>query len=159
MTEPPKRSSGRPASQPPTPRPPQGWRGQALGLPPTGSGSLAPFGRRLAAYLIDGIASGLVASLFVTRSDLGGGASHLPGSWSLVPFAFDYVLGMLLFGRTLGMGLLGLRIVRVDQQAAIGPVRAVARTALLMLFIPALLADRDLRGLHDRATMTAVIVQ
>lgn len=149
--------SPRPA-QPALPKPPQAWRGQALGLPASGPGSLAPFGRRAGAFAIDCLASSLVASLFVRRSDLTGAAAHLPGTWSLVPLAIDYVFGILFAGRTLGMLLLGLRVIRVDRTAAIGPIRAVARTALLLLFIPALLGDRDFRGLHDRATMTAVIV-
>ena len=81
----------------------------------------------------------------------------LPGSWSLIPFAIDYVVGLLVAGRTLGMNLFGLRLVRVDQDAPVGPGRAVVRTALLMLFIPALVFDRDNRGLHDRVTDTAVV--
>jgi hypothetical protein len=31
------------------------------------------------------------------------------------------------------------------------------RTILLLLVVPALIADRDLRGLHDRAANTIVI--
>jgi uncharacterized RDD family membrane protein YckC len=138
--------------------PRQLYRGQRLGLPESGPGSLAPFGRRIVAYLIDLIAATLVAALFVRRSDLGGAASHLPGQWSLIPWALDYVLGLLLLGRSLGMYLTGLRVVRIDAAEPIGPVRALSRTALLALLIPALLGDSDLRGLQDRLTATAVIV-
>lgn len=119
---------------------------------------MAPFGRRAAAYLIDLLAATLVAALFVRRGDLDGLASHLPGQWSLIPWALDYVLGLLLLGRSFGMYLTGLRVVRVDARKPIGPLRAVARTALLALLIPALVGDSDLRGLQDRLTATAVIV-
>jgi hypothetical protein len=134
------------------------YRGQSLGLPPSGPGSLAPTGRRIAAFLLDLVAAGLVASPFVHRRDLPGLAAHLPGQWSLIPLVLDYLIGLLLFGRSLGMYLTGLRVIRVDARLAIGPIRALVRTALLVALIPALVADRDFRGLHDRLTATAVIV-
>lgn len=136
----------------------QRYRGERLGRPASGPGSLAPFGRRVIAFLIDVLASSLVAGLFVRRADLPGAAGHLPGQWSLLPLALDYLLGVVLLGRTLGMYLTGLRVVRVDRNVAIGPLRAAARAVLLILLIPAVVLDRDLRGLHDRLTSTAVIV-
>lgn len=136
----------------------QRYRGQAIGLPPSGPGSLAPTGRRIWAFVLDVLAAGLVASPFVHRRDLPGLAAHLPGQWSLIPLALDYLVGLLLFGRSLGMYLTGLRVIRVDARLAIGPLRALARTALLIALVPALVADQDFRGLHDRLTATAVIV-
>ena len=41
---------------------PQEWRGQRLGLPPTGPGSVAPVGRRILALVIDWVSAMLVAS-------------------------------------------------------------------------------------------------
>jgi uncharacterized RDD family membrane protein YckC len=133
-------------------------RGVRLGLPADGPGSLAPTGRRVLAFAIDAVASALVAGLFVHHRGDVGVAAHAPGLWSLIPFALDYVGGILLAGRTLGMKLTGLRVIRVDAPEAVGPGRALARTALLMLLIPALVFDRDGRGFHDRITDTAVIV-
>lgn len=132
---------------------PQAYRGQRLGLPENGPGSLAPTGVRAAAFALDAVASGLIAALFVH----GHARGHLPGSWSLVPFAVDYVVGTLLAGRTLGMYPFRLRLVRVDRDAPIGPLRALARAALLALLLPAVIWDRDGRGLHDRFTETAVV--
>jgi uncharacterized RDD family membrane protein YckC len=140
-----------------TPSPAATYRGAALGLPAQGPGALAPTGRRVAAFLIDAVASALVAGLFVHHEGRGI-ASHAPGLWSLVPFAIDYLAGLLLAGRTLGMLLTGLRVVRVDADLAVNPWRAVVRTALLILLVPALFFDRDGRGYHDRITDTAVIV-
>lgn len=136
----------------------QRYRGERIGLPSSGPGSLAPFGRRALAFVIDVVLSGAVASLFVRRDDLPGLAAHLPGQWSMIPLFFEYVLGLLLLGRSAGMWLTGLRVVRIDAHEAVGPLRAAARTALLLLLLPALVADADLRGLHDRLTDTAVIV-
>jgi uncharacterized RDD family membrane protein YckC len=134
---------------------PQSYRGEQLGLAPSGPGSLTTTGPRLLAFVVDALASGLVAALFVQH---GGSLSHrLPGSWSLVPLAVDYLGGILITGRTLGMYLLGLRLVRVTPGVAVDPLRAVGRTALLFLLVPALVFDRDGRGLHDRLTDTAVV--
>ena len=135
---------------------PQAYRGQRIGLPAAGRGSLAPVGLRLGAYVVDALASALVAALFVHRSG-SGAAGRLPGTWSLVPFAIDYVVGMLVAGRTLGMYLFGLRIIRVSRNVAVDPLRALGRTALLLMFVPALVFDRDNRGMHDRLTDTAVV--
>jgi hypothetical protein len=121
------------------------YRGQQIGLPPSGPGSLAPTGRRIAAFVLDLLAAGLVASPFVHRRDLPGLAAHLPGQWSLIPLALDYLVGLLLFGRTFGMYLTGLRVIRVDARLPVGPVRALVRTALLVALVPALVADQDFR--------------
>lgn len=136
----------------------QPYRGQLIGLPPSGPGSLAPTGRRIWAFVLDVLAAGLVASLFAPRQDLPGLAAHLPGQWSLIPLTLDYLIGLLLFGRSFGMYLTGLRVIRVDARLPVGPMRALVRTALLVTLIPALVADQDFRGLHDRLTNTAVIV-
>lgn len=139
------------------PTAPQNNRGARLGLPAEGTGSLAPTGTRALALLVDCVASGLIASLFVRRSDLHGVAGHLPGSWSLIPLAIDYVVGLILGGQTLGMHLFGVRVIRVDGGRRVGPVPAVGRTALLFALVPAVIVDRDSRGLHDRLTGTAVV--
>jgi uncharacterized RDD family membrane protein YckC len=111
--------------------------------------------------VVDSIASILIAALFVAALHHGRHediASRLPKSWSLIPLAVDYVFGMLLAGQTLGMRLIGLRIIRVDdQRQPVNPWRAVVRTVLLFLLIPAVIWDKDGRGLHDRYTDTAVV--
>jgi uncharacterized RDD family membrane protein YckC len=149
------------ATPPPAERraaPPGAYRGERLGLPESGPGSLGTTGARLAAFLVDAIASSLIAALFVQATHSGDGvADHLPGSWSLLPLAIDYVIGMLVAGRTVGMYLFGLRIVRVDRPAAVNPGQAIIRTLLLFLLVPAVIWDRDGRGLHDRASGTAVV--
>jgi uncharacterized RDD family membrane protein YckC len=75
----------------------------------------------------------------------------------LVPFAIDYIVGLTLGGQTLGMRLVSVRVARIDRPTSVGIVRAVVRTVLLMLFIPAVIVDKNNRGLHDRLTDTAVV--
>jgi uncharacterized RDD family membrane protein YckC len=124
-------------------------RGASLGLPAAGPGSLAPFGSRVVAFCVDAVGSALVAGL-VTAPDL-------PGNWALAAFAAITVLSLVAFGQTPGMRLLGLRLAHPRQGQRLAPWRAVVRTALLCLLLPALLVDSDGRGLHDRLTDTAVV--
>jgi len=124
-------------------------RGASLGLPPAGPGSLAAFGTRVIAFVVDATASALAAGLFT--------APRLPGNWSLLVFGVMTVLTLIAFGQTPGMRLLGLRLAHPRQGERLAVWRAVVRTALLLLLVPALLVDADGRGLHDRLTDTAVV--
>ncbi len=111
----------------------------------------------MGAYLIDAVASAAIAGLFVRRRDMTGLAAHLPGYWSLLPLALDYLVGLTLVGQTLGMRLVSLRVIRTDRPVPIGLPRAAIRTFLLFLFVPALIFDRANRGLHDRVSDTVVV--
>ena len=124
-------------------------RGASLGLPADGPGSLAPFSSRVGAFCIDAVGSALVAGLFT--------APDLPGNWALVAFAVITAGSLMLVGQTPGMQLVGLRLAHPRPDGRLAPWRAVVRTALLCLLIPALLVDSDGRGLHDRLTDTAVV--
>ncbi len=136
----------------------QEHRGARLGLPASGPGSIAATGPRLGAFVVDAIASSLVAAAFVAIFRHGGDtASRLPGTWSLLPLGIDYVIGLLVGGQTLGMYLFRLRVIRVDRPEAVAPASAIVRTVLLFLLVPAIIWDRDGRGLHDRLTNTAVV--
>jgi uncharacterized RDD family membrane protein YckC len=61
-----------------------------------------------------------------------------------------------LTGFTVGKRILNIRVARVDGQP-VGLGWALVRTILLLLVVPPLITDRDLRGLHDRAANTIVI--
>jgi uncharacterized RDD family membrane protein YckC len=125
------------------------WRGRRLGLPEDGPGSVATFGRRLIAYVIDALVSGLVAGLFT--------APGAPGPRAYVPLAILYVVAVPLAGQTLGMRLLGLRLAQLGSSGPPNLPRAALRFVLLCLLIPALISDRDGRGLHDKAAGTVVV--
>ncbi len=124
-------------------------RGASLGLPEAGPGSLASFGTRVLAYLVDAVIAALVAALFT--------APDLPRTWSLLSFGLIYVVTLVAFGQTPGMRMLGLRLAHPAEGQRLALWRAVVRTALLVLLIPALVVDADGRGLHDRLTDTAVV--
>ncbi len=133
-------------AQPPSQERP---RGAALGLPSDGPGSVATFSSRIGAFLVDAIAAALVAGLFT--------APALPGNWSLLSFALITVGTLVAFGQTPGMRLLGLRLAHPRPGQRLALWRAVVRTGLLVLLVPALVVDADGRGLHDRLTDTAVV--
>jgi uncharacterized RDD family membrane protein YckC len=121
------------------------YPGERFGLPEQGRGSVATIGRRLLALLIDWLLCTAIA-LAVFRARL----------WTLPIFAAETYLLTALTGFTVGKRLLGIRVVRIDARP-VGFVWALVRTVLLLAVVPALITDRDLRGLHDRAANTIVI--
>lgn len=127
-------------------------RGARWGMPAEGAGSMAGLGRRLAAVIVDWLLCQLIA-VGLLHADLRAGS---PGSFlPLGVFALENLLLVGSLGSTLGHRLLGLRVVQVRPGAF--PVQVLVRTALLCLFVPALIVDGDGRGLHDRAAGTAIV--
>jgi hypothetical protein len=125
------------------------YPGQQFGLPEDGPRSAAGFGRRLVALILDWIACEIIAlAVFRTQSQV--------QLWTLVFFAAEIWLLTGLTGFTLGKRLLGVRVARLDGQP-VGLVSSLIRTVLLLLIVPPLALDRDLRGLHDKAARTIVI--
>ncbi len=79
--------------------------------------------------------------------------------WEFFYFAYQWTLS----GKTIGMAVLGIRVVRTDG-SAVGPRQAVIRTLTLPLsFVPVglgflgILTNRDRHALHDRLAGTAVV--
>jgi uncharacterized RDD family membrane protein YckC len=135
------------------PRRATGYPGERLGLPPTGRGSIASFGERLAAVIVDLAVSSLIGFVLVRPSTV-----SAEQQWNLVSVAvFVLTTGLLAFttGRTLGMRLTHLQIVRLDG-GTVGP-RVFVRQLLVALLVPALIWNSDRRGMHDRACHTAVV--
>ncbi|MGA4881749.1 RDD family protein [Streptomyces lydicamycinicus] len=123
-----------------------GYRGQQLGLPEEGPGSIARPGRRFAALFID-----WALCLLIAYGLLSGGKAQAASNWALVVFAVLSVLTVGTVGFTPGKRLLGLRVISEDG-GRISLPRVVLRTVLLVAVIPAVVWDRDGRGLHDRLT-------
>lgn len=135
-----------------SPDPPDGavrYPGQRLGLPAEGAGSVAGFGRRALAFVLDLLLSSLVAGAFT--------APDLPRNWSVLAWALLTVVPTAAFGMTPGMTLFGLRVARLDGKAFVGVPRALVRTVLLFLVVPAVVTNTDRQGLHDRAVGVVVV--
>lgn len=130
------------------------YPGQALGLPASGSRSLARTGRRLAALCVDWLISYGIAALLMSLG-------WVPlAMLSTAVLAVWFVVGAVsvrLYGFSPGQLALGLQVVPVDGRLHVGFGRAVVRGVLLALVIPALFMDVDGRGLQDKLTFTAVV--
>src|SRR3954471_1391090 len=131
-----------------------GYPGERLGLPADGVTSVAGFGRRLAALTVDWVLGLLIGGLFE-----GPDALTTPGfNWVVLGVWFLITAApVAVFGASAGMTALGIRVASIDSAAVIGVPRAVLRTALIAVVVPALVRDADGRGWHDRATRTVVV--
>lgn len=128
------------------------YAGAQLGLPAAGPGSLAPLGRRFVAIVIDWVIAQLVAS-FVLGANLSKGGSV--GFVVLGVFAVLSIVSLTAVGATFGHWLLGLQLRQARQGAFV--VQVLVRTALLCLFVPAVLTGSDGRGFHDRIAGTVLV--
>ncbi|WP_151772927.1 RDD family protein [Streptomyces abyssomicinicus] len=128
-----------------------GYRGQQLGLPEQGPGSVARPGRRLGALAVDWGLCMLIAYGLITD-----GYGQATGNWALLIFFALGVLTVGTLGFTPGKRLFGLRVVALAGGTVV-PWRAALRTLLLCLALPALVWDRDGRGLHDRLAGTVEV--
>jgi len=128
-----------------------GYPGQRLGLPEDGVNSVAGSGRRLTATFIDWMIASLIARLFVSDP------SWVEKLW-MAPAIFGVMNIALVTTVGAGMGGMALRT-RVARLDGSNPpfVSVVFRTFLMLLAIPALIWDRDGRGLHDRFAQTVVV--
>ncbi len=128
-----------------------GYRGEQLGLPEEGPGSIARPGRRLGALAVDWGLCLLIAYGLITD-----GYGQATSNWALLIFFVMSVLTVGTLGFTPGKRLLGLRVVALDT-GTVQPARSALRTVLLCLAVPALIWDRDGRGLHDRLARTVEV--
>jgi uncharacterized RDD family membrane protein YckC len=103
---------------------------------------------------VDWFLAYLIAILFAGPDPLATGSNL---SWTVLGVWFLLTaVAVAAFGRTPGMVVLGIRVASLDS-TLVGVPRAVLRTALLALVVPALARDADGRGWHDRATRTVVV--
>ncbi|WP_198539965.1 RDD family protein [Streptomyces sp. CT34] len=128
-----------------------GYRGQRLGLPEEGPGSIARVGRRFGALFID-----WALCLLIAYGLLSGGKAQSASNWALLVFAVLSVLTVGTVGFTPGKRLLGLRVV-AEGGGRISLPRVLLRTLLLVVVIPAVVWDRDGRGLHDRLSRSVQV--
>lgn len=121
-----------------------GYRGERLGLPESGPGSIARPGRRIAAVFVDWALCMLIAYAF-----LADGKGQQAGNWALLIFFVLSLVTVGTVGCTPGKRLLGLRVVG-EGGGRLPALRVALRSVLIVLFVPAIIWDRDGRGLHDR---------
>lgn len=122
------------------------WPGERLGLAKDGPTSMAGWGRRVPALVIDWFIPMIVSGVWFQGNSL--------VTLGLFVLMQGLLLGLL--GTTIGKRLAGIQVVRLGGAMA-GLAKALLRTVLLCLVVPPLVIDGDGRGLHDRAAGTVQI--
>jgi uncharacterized RDD family membrane protein YckC len=128
-----------------------GYRGQRLGLPATGTNSIAGFGRRLGATMIDWTISTLIVASWHP-------SENARGLLTLAVFALLNVALVTTIWAGIGGRLLGTRVARLDG-ANPTLLAVLIRTTLMAAAVPPLVWDRDGRGLHDRSAGCVVVMR
>lgn len=121
------------------------YPGKDLGLPRSGSGSLATLGRRIGGIAVDWAAAYLIAATFFGAEAL---AIHLT-------FMVIHIVFIPTIGGSPGHRIFGMRLQRASGGWA-GLWRPIVRTVLLGLVVPAVIWQ-DGRGLHDVVPGTALV--
>ncbi len=122
------------------------YPGERLGLPETGTGSIARPGRRIAALAIDWACAVVISIAFFSYDALA----------TTVVFSIVQILFLPTLGGSPGHRLLGLRL-QLAGGGWVGLWRPIVRTVLLCLVIPAVIWDADQRGFHDKAAGTVLL--
>lgn len=124
------------------------YPGNRLGMPEEGSGSVAAAPRRLVALAID-----WALSLSVAHALFDADPTTM-GYITLLIFAAQAMVLLAFTGTTIGKRIAGVRMASTGDRRLSWPFAVAVRTLLLCLVIPAVIYDRDNRGLHDRIAGT-----
>ena len=140
--------SSRPADAAPSTFP-----GERLGLPEEGRGSVGRFGRRFGGLCIDWAVTAGVSWLVYRPESTGDPGYALT---QMAVFALLQVLGIWALGGSIGHRVVGLRLSALPGYR---PAfwRAIVRSVLLAVVIPALVWDSDQRGFHDKIAGTVLV--
>ncbi|MFM8193205.1 MAG: RDD family protein [Actinomycetota bacterium] len=113
----------------------------------------AGYGRRFIAICIDWAIATFSAALIIPlqSSSLG------PSLTRLGVFVLEVAVLTSLGGASAGQRIMKLRVLSFPDHLFVRPVPIFVRTFLIALVIPAVVTDRDGRGLHDRVAKTVVM--
>jgi uncharacterized RDD family membrane protein YckC len=125
-------------------------RGARLGLPESGSGSMAGPGRRTVALFLDWLAAMIISGALIPYP-----TSQARPLLTLGIFAVQVWLFTWLWGASFGQRIMRLRVRALRGRVSV--VGAAVRTLLICVVIPPAIWDADGRGMHDRAAGTVVL--
>ena len=139
---------------------PSQFPGERLGLPPHGVRSVARFGRRFGALVIDWIVASLAALAVeaIATGHVDTSALSHPQHQSLVYGCWValMIIEVPILGGTIGHRLLGMVVTPLTGGWP-GLWRPLVRALLLGLVVPALVWDSDSRGFHDKIAGTVLV--
>lgn len=113
----------------------------------------AGLGRRFLAITIDWAIASLTAALFAPPLSNEFGPTLL----RLGLFVCEIAILTALTGASIGQRLFGLRVVSWPNQGYLAPIQVLMRSVLIALVIPAVVYDKEGRGLHDRLAGSVVV--
>ncbi|AFV89026.1 MAG: RDD family protein [Acidipropionibacterium acidipropionici] len=129
--------------------------GTSLGLPATGRGSLARWGSRIGALMVD-----WAASMIVAMAVFGMGVMRDPGWRAWMPMAVFFIEKTVLTALTsasFGQLLARIAVVRLNSAGPLGWWRAAVRAAMKCLVLPAVVIGAERRALDDMVLGTVVV--
>lgn len=130
------------------------YPGESIGLPERGPGSLASWGSRIAALVVDWAASMVLAvALFGTRVMT---APGWPAFMILAVFFVESVVFTITVGGSFGQLLARIGIVRLDG-LRLAWWQAVVRCGLKCLVLPAVVIGAERRSIMDLLLGTVVV--
>lgn len=107
--------------------------------------NLAGVWQRSFALLLDWSASLLIVRLLVPELTFG---SDLYGVWTMAVFALEVIILTWFTGASFGQKIIGIGVVSYRGER-LKFWQVLARTLMILLVIPAVVMDKDKRGLHD----------
>jgi len=136
------------------------YPGSRIGLPPSGPGAVAGWGRRVLALFVDFLMCRLVVSLFIGGEAFvaqeGERLSAVDLFSPFLVFVLEATVLTALLGGSAGQLLCGVQVRRLSG-ALLDIPRALLRSVLICLVIPPVVYNRDQRGLHDLAVDSVAI--
>ena len=132
------------------------YPGERLALPRTGPGSLAGWGKRITALVVDWLICTVVSVVLFSPLVLTANGWY---RWAtLLTFFVESAVLCAFAGGSAGQLICRLAVVRVDR-TPLGFGRSVLRAALVCVVLPAVVIGTDRRGLHDLAAGTVVVTR
>lgn len=129
----------------------QTYPGEQMSRPQKGPGSIARFGRRILAFILDWyLCWGLLLLVGIHQDSVFGSVVLL------ITVLLYQILCVGFMGHTLGHMLLGMQVQRTNGQPA-GWLTALIRSFMVMLVLPVFIMDADQRGIHDRIRNTVLV--
>ena len=122
----------------------------------------AGLGRRLLALTIDGFIAFFITGLFFPSQSsnqvfLSQSSDLETTLFRLGVFVLEVALLTSLGGASAGQRVMGLRVLSWPDNLFLRPGPILLRTILIALVIPAVVTEKDGRGLHDRAAKSVVM--
>lgn len=119
----------------------------------SGRGSVAGFGVRLVAFIVDAVLADLLAVIV-------NGGYHVGPRQNLASYLAFLVIELVfvsLAGQTPGMRVAGVAVTPATGTGRPRPQWVLVRTVLIAAIVPALITDGDGRAMHDRAAGTVML--